>query len=484
MTNPRQREHDGQDNERLLPVIDTLPARNSPLLVLNEIVKVVFQRGPDSAFSIYRDIQKRIAESREGSHTSIDDTLELELLSRIFGPNMNANTYWRSSTAAATFVLLFACSNNAETMHALVKDRGRTFGGLPSYELIQNTPSTSLPLAFHRAKSAALETGQTTVMVVSLHDVHYLHLAARDELGDCFTFSHIFTVGVGPEGMIIWQAWGPNGYGLDKYIRDKHTRLRSWDESEQFIDDFDRLTHGKGTWTAHINELYKKLFLVDINQICGPDGPEPPVTPEFKPWVRIRVFDNVSYEDVIKFCLKLTTQYVEPEGEAKETIDRIHEEYWPLLFRGNEPGCEKENYNSGRPSARINAAVWRELDTVAWNPNDAELTGIYDECPHLRPKIEQSSSRNNPTITPGTSEWMSDYDEHHHGNDNHEKDGWETPVVGKSVRMKVVDVKALINEHRGGGLKEIHERTAMDRAIPFSARRIANILFHVDKSPS
>lgn len=53
-------------------------------------------------------------------------------------------------------------------------------------------------------------------------------------------------------------------------------------------------------WTAKRNKLYKKLFEVDIKQICGSDGPERPITPEYEAWVRIHVLKDVKYEDVAK----------------------------------------------------------------------------------------------------------------------------------------------------------------------------------------
>ncbi|KAI1134452.1 hypothetical protein F5Y05DRAFT_417324 [Hypoxylon sp. FL0543] len=310
MMSPGQYELDEDSYANLLPVINISPAQNSPLLALSEKVEALFQGGPDAAFCAFQNLQQGITEStykRDGSRVNIAVTSDFGPLPKIFNADLNPFSFWESAKMASTLVLLFACSNDAETMYAVVQ--GRTFGGHPSYKsVIQNTPSASFPLAFKRAKSAALDAGQTTVMVVTLHDVHNLELDERQEhepeedVPLYYDFSHHFTVGIGPEGIMIWQVTGPEGrYRLDEYIRDGHARLRSWGEAEQFVRDFDELASQEGPWTAHIKELYKKLFFVDIGEVCGPNGPEFPVYPRFKAWVRIHTAEDVTYENVTKF---------------------------------------------------------------------------------------------------------------------------------------------------------------------------------------
>lgn len=146
---------------------------------------------------------------------------------------------------SAALILLFASSNDQTSMHAALKCHSRRLGGLPTYETIQNTPSASFLLTFLQAKAAALSEDKTTVMNVTLTDVHIFELARRGAAQQHFSFAHTFTVGIAPEGVIIWQAWGKHGYRLDEYMRDGHTRLRNWDEAEQFVRDFDKLATGK-----------------------------------------------------------------------------------------------------------------------------------------------------------------------------------------------------------------------------------------------
>jgi hypothetical protein len=219
---------------------------------------------------------------------------------------------------ATALVLLLASSKDPACLHAALKSQSRSLGGLPTYDYIKKTASASLPLAFRKAKIAAVNNGQTTVLAVALVDVHTFELAQRGAAETYFSFAHVFTLGVGPEGVVIWQAWGKCGYRLDEYLNDGHARIRDWSEAEQFVRDFDKLSTQKvgscsegqnrslanilkGTWNAKCNKIYKKLFLTDINQICGKSQLERPVTPKFKAWVRIHAIPNVTYGDVNKF---------------------------------------------------------------------------------------------------------------------------------------------------------------------------------------
>jgi hypothetical protein len=109
---------------------------------------------------------------------------------------------------AATLVLLLASSKDPACLHAALKSQFRNLGGLPTYDYIKNTASASLPLAFRRAKIAAMNDGQTTVLAVALVDVHIFEPAQRGAAGSYFSFAHVFTIGIGPDGVVIWQASG------------------------------------------------------------------------------------------------------------------------------------------------------------------------------------------------------------------------------------------------------------------------------------
>ncbi|KAH9897457.1 hypothetical protein F4778DRAFT_743655 [Xylariomycetidae sp. FL2044] len=309
MASFEQIKHDFEENTKLLPIINAFPTEKSPLLALSQKIETFFDHGVDAAFAAFQNLQESIANAtykRERARIRIPAIPDLGLTSKIMGgPHLNTSTFWRMSPAATTLVLLLACADDDGSLarYSTMKDQGRFFGGFPSCETVRDTAaSASLPVAFDGAKAAALREGRTTLMVVTLHDVETLERLGRgEEDGDFFNFTHFFTIGVGPEGMMVWQAWGYNGYRFDEYLRDGHARLRTWGEADQFVGDFDKLANEEGNWTTHINDLYRKLFLVNINQVCGPDGPEPPVSPKFKAWVRIHTLDNVTYDNVTKF---------------------------------------------------------------------------------------------------------------------------------------------------------------------------------------
>lgn len=80
--------------------------------------------------------------------------------------------------------------------------------------------------------------GTTSVLVVSLVDVHIFELARQGTSQGYTSFAHTFVLGIGPEGVVVWQSWGEHGYGLDEYISRGDARIRSWQEAGDFVDVF------------------------------------------------------------------------------------------------------------------------------------------------------------------------------------------------------------------------------------------------------
>lgn len=147
---------------------------------------------------------------------------------------------------AATLILLFAAPGDRHSLFAAVKTQSRSLGGLPSLTHIRETPSASFEEAYQKAKKLALgREGFTTVMAVTLTDVHIFELAEQGKAHPYFSFAHVFVIAVGPEGTVIWQSWGQFGYGLDEYLARGDGRLRTWKESDQFVSDFTKLVSDK-----------------------------------------------------------------------------------------------------------------------------------------------------------------------------------------------------------------------------------------------
>jgi hypothetical protein len=147
-------------------------------------------------------------------------------LTTVQTPDYDVPTPWNSCKAAATLVAILACPS--DRLHEVVKFQSRRLSGLPTYETIRHTTSTSLQTAFRNAKFfARSEEGISSLIVVSLIDVHIFELAKQGRSQDHTSFAHTFVNGIGPEGVIVWQGWGEHGYGLDHYINVGGSRIRS-----------------------------------------------------------------------------------------------------------------------------------------------------------------------------------------------------------------------------------------------------------------
>ncbi|KAK5706477.1 hypothetical protein LTR97_001466 [Elasticomyces elasticus] len=256
---------------------------NTPLLALQHLVASVFLHGPLRAGGLYGSL------GLAAEH----NTNEAEV------PSENLDVEWRSCKAAATLVGLLACP--VKQLYSTRKFLSGLLGGLPTLKEIRTTPSASLPVAFRAAKTLARKAPVMTLILVSLVDVHIFELAAKRKADNFTSFAHSFAIGIGPEGVIVWQAWGEHGYSLDKFIENGGARLRDWQEAGSFIDWFDRLTQYKGKWDAKRNKLYQQCFEVDINSICGPEGPSKPIVPEYEAWVRLKVVEGVQFADLYKY---------------------------------------------------------------------------------------------------------------------------------------------------------------------------------------
>lgn len=210
--------------QRVTASLQAINKHRSPLQSLQESIATFFVEGPHIASFIFK---KFWIAAIEGD-TSIDVPKDI-----ILDPlDLKRSLPWNSCKQAATLVLLFACPHN--NLFEALKFLSRTLGGLPTLSLIRTTPTSSFAQAFAKAKKAALSGEMaTTVIGVSLIDVHIFELNVRDMAKPYSSFAHAFVVGVGPEGVVIWQSWGEHRYPLDEYLAGDGARVRSWDEAEE-----------------------------------------------------------------------------------------------------------------------------------------------------------------------------------------------------------------------------------------------------------
>lgn len=202
------------------------PAPNnlrSPLLTLQQQLVSMFKHGPSRATGFFVSMFAVAEQNR----------------TRTLFPDEDVDMSWKSCKAAATLVGLVACP----------PARGREVAKFLHYaddhldltiDDIVNTPSASLQTAFRTAKALARgDGGISTVITVSLADVCYFRLAALKRPKDYTSFAHAFVLGIGPEGVVIWQSWGEHGYHLDKWINDDGARVRTRQEAGDFVDVFE-----------------------------------------------------------------------------------------------------------------------------------------------------------------------------------------------------------------------------------------------------
>lgn len=83
----------------------------------------------------------------------------------------------------------------------------RSLGGLSTLPLIRSTPSSSFLSTFENAKGATLGPGKkTTVLRVSLVDVHIFELVEKGKSESWSLFAHTFALGIGPKVVVVWQS--------------------------------------------------------------------------------------------------------------------------------------------------------------------------------------------------------------------------------------------------------------------------------------
>lgn len=289
----------------------SLPSPRAPasvLLTLQHYVVSVFKHGVLHAGGVFGELSN----AAKGESTAV------------IIPSSTVHVPWRSCKASATLVGLLACPK--ARLQETLRFQSQLLGGLPTLLMIKETPMASFLDAFRHAKELARGAKNvTTVMAVSLIDVHIFELAKLGRSEGYTSFAHTFVVGIGHEGVVIWQGWGEHGYGLDEYIQRDGARARNWQEAGDFVDRFDKMTLHKvsasdtsppsafpcgwltglqGPLDAKRNKLYKQLFDVDLFHICGPGGPSRPIVPKFETWVRLLVFEDVKLGDVRKFTFE------------------------------------------------------------------------------------------------------------------------------------------------------------------------------------
>lgn len=223
----------------MIRTLNEVPAGLSVLARIQWLVFTMFNEGQYPASIIFNSMRATVLDyETEGSKISVD--VSGGRSNTQFGLAMELQQ-WKSCELVSTLILLLAAPRRRESLLSALKFQSRALGGLPTLYATRTTPSASFQSTSHKAKEAALKDGKTTVLSVTLTDVHIFELAQRGLAEHYLSFAHTFTIGIGPDAVIVWQAWGKHGYSLDEYIRDGHARVRDLEEAEQFVKDFEKL---------------------------------------------------------------------------------------------------------------------------------------------------------------------------------------------------------------------------------------------------
>ncbi|MCJ1431834.1 hypothetical protein MMC27_001189 [Xylographa pallens] len=244
----------------------------SPLSFLHENIRSVFQDGPERSAGKFLALRQLVLDGRDAP-VDFDSNLYAIDVGQI---------RWSACELVAGTVL--------------------TLGNLPTMKTVNTVPSADLVECFRVAKKAAVDgrVGELTVLGVNLVDVGMLERRQAGEDLEHTSFEHTFVLGIGREGFRMWSVWGGCEYQLDALAMPEGARLRDWDEGKEFLKTFKVLTSGKGFWSEEINKAYDTLFDVDLLNLCGKDKRRLPVVPDYKPWVRIFVINDVKTANVEK----------------------------------------------------------------------------------------------------------------------------------------------------------------------------------------
>ncbi|KAF1969003.1 hypothetical protein BU23DRAFT_558037 [Bimuria novae-zelandiae CBS 107.79] len=117
-----------------------------------------------------------------------------------------------------------------------------------------------------------------------------------------WNFGHSFMLGVGPEGMCMWQSFKSMGPRLHDHISLGGAKVRDWREADKYVGVFDKFVSPSKKYNSTKNEQYRKLFGVScLGIIASPEMKANRMVPQFELWVEIRTVESVQAGDVLKF---------------------------------------------------------------------------------------------------------------------------------------------------------------------------------------
>ena len=209
-------------------------AKCSPLLVLQHFIREYFHCNPSTASFMYVQLEAAV---RKGE-TNVDLIGAPVLTSDLWAWVVS----WTSAHYAACLVMMLAARK--ESMLTAMKAFSTSLNGIPDLKVMRRVPTASLTDAYYEARTAAWIERKTTVLGIGLFDLHWLKLKAINEHAKYSPFTHTFTMGIGPEGFILWQAGGEGCSELptlDEHLAADGDCVHNWTTGDVFIENFEKL---------------------------------------------------------------------------------------------------------------------------------------------------------------------------------------------------------------------------------------------------
>lgn len=229
----------------------TPDAFQSPLLALQHQVKNCFLPGgrPSSREEWMNNLGSSLFLAACNSSTKVPRPPHDKL--------KDAPTSWSEMTTATVGV--FACPADG-LFKAIALQR------LVSPKDIAKKPSESLYTAYLEARAAARgDRASSSLIVAVLVDVHMQDMLKQGKKRDYTSFSHSLAMGVGPEGVAIWQSWdSAAGYGLGDWISKGGANIRKWDEATEFAHCFEDFVDYKVSGLRVLLISSKEVSLIPI----------------------------------------------------------------------------------------------------------------------------------------------------------------------------------------------------------------------------
>lgn len=239
--------------QALIRKLNGIKPNHSPLLTLSLFLQAFFDQGVDIASFVLENLRWTLPSiATQSPRPQIG--IKLKSTRTGDGKHMAAcQRPWYSCEIATVSIVV--CAAPALTFDIFAKQHADLLSEEPlEDQTLRHTliPSASLTRAFDRAKAAATGPRKSTSLIyVALMDSCLYQLSSSQkehnmDLKRFMPFTHYFVLGVGPEGMMMWQSFRSYGPRLHEHIALGGAKVRDWEEATSFVATFDDFAAYRG----------------------------------------------------------------------------------------------------------------------------------------------------------------------------------------------------------------------------------------------